>query len=83
MLPILHVLKSPLIESLGWALVHFVWQGALLAGLIAMILFALKKSSSQTRYLAECAMLIVMVHRATVFADHHATGVGDSKDRRR
>jgi len=41
--------------SIGWALVHFLWQGALLALLTGLVLRLLK--SARTRYLVACASL--------------------------
>ena len=45
-------------ERLGWVLVHFVWQGALV-GILTWIGLALrKKSSAQSRYLFLCGALL-------------------------
>ena len=42
--PLMHTLllalESPVIEALGWTLVHFVWQATLLAALLAVLLRA-------------------------------------------
>jgi hypothetical protein len=46
--------------TLGWALVHFVWQGALIALALAVALRALKGAPSQWRYAAACAALLAM-----------------------
>jgi HEAT repeat protein/beta-lactamase regulating signal transducer with metallopeptidase domain len=37
-------------SALGWALVHFVWQGAALALLLAIGLAATRRAAAQTRY---------------------------------
>jgi uncharacterized protein (TIGR03435 family) len=52
----------PLVERLGWALVHFLWQGALIAGLylIARTLFV-RPESARTRYTLSCAALAAMI----------------------
>lgn len=47
------------LSTLGWALLHFVWQGALLASITAIGLFALRKKSAQWRYLLACSALIL------------------------
>ncbi len=60
MLTILHVLESPLIESLGWALVHFVWQAALLALLLVLLLVPLRRVSARVRYVVQCAVFAAM-----------------------
>ena len=48
-------------HALGWALVHFVWQGTALALVLALALAALRPAAARTRYalslLALCAML--------------------------
>jgi GWxTD domain-containing protein len=46
--------------TLGWALVHFVWQGALIALLLAVVLRALKGGPAQWRYAAACAAMLAM-----------------------
>ncbi|HLL48602.1 MAG TPA: M56 family metallopeptidase, partial [Longimicrobiaceae bacterium] len=51
----------PLVRALGWALLHFVWQGALLAGLAALAMHLLRGRSPQARYAAGCAALLLMV----------------------
>lgn len=46
--------------ALGWALVHFIWQGALLALLLAAALAATKRSPTNIRYLLACLTLGLM-----------------------
>jgi uncharacterized protein (TIGR03435 family) len=56
----IHLLSSqPLVERLGWALVHFVWQGAFIAGLyfLTRTLFVRTKM----RYFLSCAALAAMI----------------------
>ena len=48
---------SPLAQAIGWALVHLVWQGALVAALLALTLTLLARRSAQLRYLVSCAAL--------------------------
>lgn len=60
MLTILHTLESPVIESLGWALVHFLWQATLLAVLLVVVLPVLRKASSRVKYVIQCSMLLAM-----------------------
>ncbi len=54
------LLSQPLAERLGWALVHFLWQGALVACLLVAVLRILRAASAEARYLAGCAALAVM-----------------------
>ncbi|MCA9155927.1 MAG: M48 family metalloprotease, partial [Planctomycetales bacterium] len=60
MATILHALELPVIEALGWALVHFVWQAALIAGLLVVALIPLRRASARVRYLIECSVLFAM-----------------------
>ncbi len=48
------------VQRLGWALLHFVWQGAVVAGLLAVLLSALRRRSANARYLVACAGLAAM-----------------------
>lgn len=50
----------PFVQCLGWALVHFVWQGAIVALLLACALGVLP-SRARLRYAASCAALALMV----------------------
>ncbi len=51
----------PVIASaLSSALLHFLWQGALVAALLAVVLAALRRRSPNVRYLACCAALALM-----------------------
>ena len=47
-------------ESLGWALVHFLWQGALIAAAYALVSAALRRAGPNARYLAGCLALTAM-----------------------
>jgi beta-lactamase regulating signal transducer with metallopeptidase domain len=55
------LLDHPAVRALGWALVHFVWQGAIVAALLAGLLAALRKRSAEIRYAAACVALLAMV----------------------
>jgi len=54
------LLNHPLVLALGWALVHFLWQGAVIAGILFVMLTALRRQSAKARYLAGCAALLLM-----------------------
>ena len=49
------------IDILGWTLLHFVWQGALIAMFAALILRLLRSSRPQLRYAVACAALTAML----------------------
>src|SRR5215470_13372169 len=48
------------IEVLGWTLIHFTWQGTLVALSLAGVLRMLRGSSTNTRYAAACVALLLM-----------------------
>src|SRR5262245_22229520 len=56
-----NLLEQSLIEALGWALIHFIWQGALVALLLAGLLWMLRACSSNVRYAIACAALLLML----------------------
>ena len=49
---------SILVDSIGWTLLHFVWQGALIASMTALALAALRNARAQYRYNVACAGLL-------------------------
>jgi len=49
---------QPWVEWLGWTLVHFLWQGTLIAALYAIVR---RSPNVQLRYLLACAALTAMV----------------------
>jgi len=48
------------VESLGWTLLHFLWQGALAWLAFKFFLGLARNASPQVRYLAGCATLALM-----------------------
>ena len=50
----------PLAEALGWALLHFLWQGALLGLLMALGLRLMRPRTAQARYGFACAGFLLM-----------------------
>lgn len=53
-------IHSPQAEGLAWALVHFLWQGVLVAALLAVTLAAFRRRPATWRYAAACAALLLM-----------------------
>ncbi|MGH9939958.1 MAG: HEAT repeat domain-containing protein, partial [Blastocatellia bacterium] len=45
----------------GWALIHFIWQGTFVALLLAGVLRMLRGQSTNVRYAAACAALLLML----------------------
>lgn len=54
------LLDHPWFIHLGWALVHFLWQGTLVAGLLAVALRAMRRQSAEVRYAAACGAMVLM-----------------------
>lgn len=50
---------NPLVQRLGWALVHSLWQGAAAWLALQMALTALRRRSAQARYVVACVALAV------------------------
>jgi len=48
-----------IITAVGWALLHFVWQGALIGCATAVLLTALRNARPERRYLVACAGLLL------------------------
>ena len=72
---------EPAVDALGWALVHFVWQGTLAALLLAAALSAARPRSARLRYALASASLLGMaaLPAATFLATWAASGaVGDA-----
>ncbi|MEO7495359.1 MAG: TonB family protein [Massilia sp.] len=57
----MNLLSPALHSAIGWTLIHFVWQGALLACAIALALVALRNARPQLRYTLCCTALLLCV----------------------
>jgi len=53
-------IPSPLMLRLGWTLVHFLWEGAVVAGLLALALWLAAGRSPRLRYGLACLALALM-----------------------
>src|SRR5262245_35037355 len=49
------------VDALGWTLLHFVWQGVLIAMGFAVVDRLLSRGSASLRYLVACGTLLVML----------------------
>ncbi len=52
--------EQPLIHAVGWSLLHFLWEGAIVALLLTSALRLLSNRSSQLRYAVACCALVLM-----------------------
>ena len=71
--PVAVLSSQPWVERLGWTLLHFLWQGVLIAAIYAA---ARRSRSPQLRYLLGCAALAAMV--AAPIVTFTLTGSHDS-----
>ena len=55
------ILPPSLIRALGWTLVHSLWQGAVVALLLAGLLLLLRQHSAQVRYRTASAALLMLL----------------------
>jgi len=62
------ILSGPLAQAIGWALVHLLWQGVLVAAILAASLALLQRRSANARYLASCAALVALLVLGSVTA---------------
>jgi D-alanyl-D-alanine endopeptidase (penicillin-binding protein 7) len=68
-----------LVASLGWTLLHFLWQGAVLGCLTAILLVALRNARPETRYAVACgALLLCIAWPLAGFASLLRAGSGDA-----
>ena len=65
----IQLLTGPLSQSIGWALLHLLWQATIVAGILAAVLALVPRRAARTRYAAACAALVL------VFALFIATAV--------
>jgi beta-lactamase regulating signal transducer with metallopeptidase domain/protein involved in polysaccharide export with SLBB domain len=55
-----HLLPQPESERLGWVLLHFLWQGLVIAVLLRLAQQALRRVSSQVRYALACTAMLML-----------------------
>ena len=53
------LLSHPVMESLGWVLLHFLWQGAAVAVVLFLVMTLLRRVSANARYLISCFALLL------------------------
>lgn len=55
-----HIFQHPVFDAIGSALLHSLWQGAVVATLLFLALHFIRKDASELRYILCCAALLVM-----------------------
>jgi beta-lactamase regulating signal transducer with metallopeptidase domain len=63
------------LESLGWALLHLLWQGTLVAVVLALALRMLGRKAANARYGLACGALVMMLVLPVVTGWRHYTAV--------
>lgn len=53
--------SQPFFQALGWTLLHFIWQGALVGVLFAGVNVLLRSYSANIRYAAACSAMLLML----------------------
>ena len=75
-MPELSTMSELLVESLGWSLLHFLWQGALVAALFALLRLCLSKASPRIRmWLGYTALLTMALAPAWTFVRYMDAGL--------
>ena len=55
------LVHTPVAHALSWALIHFLWEGAAVAALLAAALFVFRPASARVRYGLACVALFAML----------------------
>ncbi|MFC2154937.1 M56 family metallopeptidase [Acidobacteriota bacterium] len=72
-----HIASQPLINAIGWTILHSIWQSAAVALGFAILMFFLRRYSSRTRYLiGVMALLLVLGISLTTFFNVYDPGTG-------
>lgn len=51
----------PMAQVVGWTLIHFLWQGALIAAVLGAVIYALRDRTANARYAAGCVGMGLML----------------------
>ena len=55
------IFTQPWAQRLGWSLLHFLWQGLVIAALLTVAMTTLRRRSADLRYAVACMALAAMV----------------------
>jgi len=76
MIAIDDMFRQPVAHALGWALLQFVWQGALVGLLTAAVLGILRRSAADVRYVVSTVALALMLTMPVVTTIQMLTSSG-------
>ncbi|WP_439880672.1 M56 family metallopeptidase [Pontibacter sp. MBLB2868] len=63
--------SETLVKAMGWTLLHSLWQGALLALVLSLLMLLLHRHTSKTRYLVTGSALLLQVLLSALTFDHY------------
>ena len=58
---IAELFDKPIFQALGWTLIHFIWQGALIGIFYFTLSLTLRRRSANVRYTAACMAMLLML----------------------
>src|SRR4051812_8968048 len=62
------LLREPGAQAIGWALLHFIWQGTVVAGITGLLLVCLRNGAPDVRYVVSAIGLSLMLTLPVVTA---------------
>ena len=72
------LLATPFVHHLGWTLIHFLWQGALVGFIYAVLRASLRQASPRLRYVVALGTLLVLTLLPIITLAYLCTGVADT-----
>jgi D-alanyl-D-alanine endopeptidase (penicillin-binding protein 7) len=73
----MNAILTAVVPALGWSLIHFVWQGALIGMVTVLVLLVLHDAKPQLRYLIACCALALCAALPLVGVFAHLSGTPD------
>jgi prepilin-type processing-associated H-X9-DG protein len=61
MFTIENFISYEVVQKIGWVLLHFIWQAAVIAMVMAVILRIMRRFSANLRYIVACLTLLIIV----------------------
>ena len=56
-----NLIADPIIQALGWTLIHSLWQGIIVAIILSFVLSLLWKESANARYLSAISAMVILL----------------------
>lgn len=61
MINIQEIIPTEIVQTIGWTLLHSLWQGMVIAIILAIVLYVFRKKSSQLRYALSIGAMLLLV----------------------